>query len=245
MGVARFFVPPESATLEVGGEVDLPSAVAHHAARVLRLREGGPLVLFDGRGGEYAATLVEVGKRGARVRIERHEAIERESPHAVTLAQAVVASEPMEIIVRKAVELGAHAIAPILAARSQGSQVPPKRLAHWRAIAVAACEQCGRNRVPAIAEPVPLALWIAVDLPHRGPAVMLAPGAGKSLASVAAARAPCTLLVGPEGGWTGDELAAAIDAGIATAHLGSRILRAETGALSALATINAVVGDAR
>jgi len=240
----RFFVP-DLAPTEVGREIDLPEGVAHHALRVLRLPDGEDVVLFDGHGGEYAATLVVAGKRDARALLGRFDPVERESPNFVTLVQAVIASDPMEFVVRKAVELGAAAIQPVFAARSQGPLASEKRLAHWRAVAIAACEQCGRNRVPPIAGPVPFAEWLRRDPEAATTRVLLGPGAQRSLVSVARRAVRLSLLIGPEGGWTRDEVDAASGRGALVAHMGPRVLRVETAAIAALATANAVAGDAR
>jgi 16S rRNA (uracil1498-N3)-methyltransferase len=141
-----------------------------------------------------------------------------------------------------AVELGAAAIGPIVAARSNasGGARNDKRLAHWRQIAIAACEQCGRNRIPPVEAPLALAEWLS----RAKAGVVLAPGASRSLAALARERAVDSVLVGPEGGFTDAELALADRNGVARAHLGARILRAETAAAAALATINAVAVDA-
>lgn len=231
-----------------GASFDLPEGVAAHALRVLRLAIGDPLVLFDGRGGEHRATIVAAGKRQATVRIDGFDPVEREAPVATTLVISVIAADAMDFAVRKAVELGAHAVVPVVAARSQGAldgERAERRVAHWRAIAVAACEQCGRNRVPPVAAPVRLATWLADFEGETGTAALLAPGASRSLAGLAAAAPPDCLLIGPEGGFTGDEHERALRLGIVPVHLGRRVLRAETAALAALATVAAVAGDAR
>lgn len=248
MGAPRFHWAMPLDPAQIGAELTLPDAVAHHALRVLRLAEGDALVLFDGTGGEYRGTLVAADRRGARVRVQGFDPVDRESPLAVTLVQAIIAADAMEIAIRKAVELGAAAIAPILAARSQGSLAGDKagkRLAHWRQIAVAACEQCGRNQIPPVASPTTFAEWLRRFDAASGPAFLLGPGGGRSLAAAAADVAPRSVLIGPEGGWTDEEIARATASGIATFHLGRRVLRAETATIAALATINAVAGDAR
>ena len=153
MAAPRFFVSIALRPGDVGTEVALPEAAAHHALRVLRLAVGDALTLFTGEGGEFAATLDRADKRNAWVRVERFDAVEREAPLAVTLVQGIAANDAMDYAVRKAVELGAAAIQPVVTARSArfpGDARGAKRLAHWRQIAVAACEQCGRNRVPAV-----------------------------------------------------------------------------------------------
>lgn len=248
MATPRFFCATPIGPAGIGAELALPDAAAHHAVRVLRLDEGDALVLFDGAGGEYHATLVAANRRGARVRVQGFDPVERESPLSITLVQAIIAMDPMEIALRKAVELGVAAIVPVRAARSQAAPAgdrAEKRLAHWRQIAVAACEQCGRNRVPPVAPPVSFADWLQRFGAASAPALILGPGGERSLAAAAAALAPRSVLIGPEGGWTDEEVARARARGITTVHLGRRVLRAETATIAALATINAVAGDAR
>ena len=132
----------------------MPEAVARHAVQVLRVRDGEPVVLFDGTGGEYSATLVRAGRR-AFARTGAHRPSSAEPAHPATLVQAVIAPDDMDWLVRKAVELGAAAIVPVLAARSQRAPAArlDRRVARWQQIAIAACEQCGRNRVPTVAAP--------------------------------------------------------------------------------------------
>jgi 16S rRNA (uracil1498-N3)-methyltransferase len=236
----RFFV---DAPLAANTTLALPGAVAHHATRVLRLCAGDAVTLFDGRGGEYAATIESVQRDGVVVTVGAFDAVEREAPSSVTLAQAVIAADPMDWALRKAVELGAAALVPIVAARSNlprdGERVE-KRLAHWRQIAIAACEQCGRNRIPPVAAPVALTEWIDA----ARDAALLVPNAPRSLARLAREAHLQAVLVGPEGGFTDAELGRADRRGIARVHVGPRILRAETAAAAALATIAAVAGDA-
>ncbi|HEX4884343.1 MAG TPA: RsmE family RNA methyltransferase, partial [Casimicrobiaceae bacterium] len=146
----------------------------------------------------------------------------------------------------KAVELGAAAIVPVLASRSQGmprGARGDKRLSHWRSIAIAACEQCGRNRVPAIAEVAAFDEWMRA--PPAGPVAIAGPGATMSLAAFAMRTPPRTIVIGPEGGFTEREMAQAVARGFAAVHLGPRVLRADTAAVAALATLAAVAGDAR
>jgi 16S rRNA (uracil1498-N3)-methyltransferase len=238
----RFFIDPASATLAPHVELPLPDAVSRHAVQVLRLRDGDAVTLFDGRGGEYTGTLVVRGRTAAAA-VGAHVGVERESPHAVTLVQAIVAPDVMDWIVRKAVELGAAGVAPVVSSRTQRAPAGrlDRRLERWRQIAIAACEQCGRNRVPAVDAPVSFEEWTRTQ-PSLSGAVLLDPSAPASLADTTRVATVSTVLVGPEGGFVPDEVAAARAAGLATAHLGVRILRAETAALAALATIEAVAG---
>jgi 16S rRNA (uracil1498-N3)-methyltransferase len=183
----RFFV---DAAIAADTTIALPAAVAHHATRVLRLVAGDSITLFDGSGGEFAATIASVDRDRVTIDVGAFDAVEREAPIAVTLAQAIIATDPMDWAVRKAIELGVAAIVPIIAARSNltrsGERID-KRVAHWRQIAIAACEQCGRNRVPPIDAPAPLSQWLAHASKQQRIA-LLAPGAAGSLAAMARER---------------------------------------------------------
>jgi 16S rRNA (uracil1498-N3)-methyltransferase len=230
----------EGATIAIGEALALPPAASRHVARALRMRAGDSLTLFDGAGGEYEATLARIDRDGAIVRILAHREIDREARFQTTLVLSLIASDMMDFAVRKAVELGVAAIVPVLAARSQ-NLAPSRALArasHWRQIAIAACEQCGRNRVPSIAPLVPLIEWLSQ---HRadGKTVILDADAETSLATIVRDAVPAFVLIGPEGGFTPDEVAVANRMGAHSAHLGPRILRAETAAIAALATIEA------
>lgn len=243
MATPRFFVALELTPAMVGQEFALPDAVAHHATRVVRLGNRDALTLFDGRGGEYAATICGVGKRGAAVRIDAFDPVERESLLAITLAQAVAANDAMDHAIRKATELGVTAVQPLLTERSAplpAGERRDKRLAHWRQVAVAACEQCGRNRVPEVLAALPLPEWL--DAWDIGGA-MLAPDGGQSMASLPAA--PCALLIGPEGGFAPGDVAAARAAGFASVRLGPRVLRTETAGMAALTAAGLLWGDLR
>lgn len=242
----RIYVGDDVAALTPGAEYSLPPSAARRVAQVLRLRAGEALTLFTGRGGEYAAELVRVGRGETVARVERHDAIERESPSPVTLVQSLIAADMMDFALRKAVELGVAAVVPVQSARSQGlpRERAQRRVEHWRQIAIAACEQCGRNRVPAIAEIAPFADWIGAAAIAEG-AAMLDGAASHSLAALAQARPPHLVLVGPEGGFTEQERDLAQARGAVPAHLGPRVLRAETAAIVALTTIAAIAGDAR
>ena len=243
MAAPRFFLGGTLVPPGVGTEMALPDDVAHHALRVLRLVPGDEIVLFDGSGGEYRATIARASKREAFARIDRFDAVDRESSFRVTLAQAIVATDAMDAIVRHAVELGVAAIQPLVTERS--ARFPAgahgeKRLAHWRQVAVSACEQCGRNRVPKLHDPAPLSEWLAS--PRAG--VVFDAQSQATLASLPSATS-LDVLVGPEGGLTEAEVDRAASAGLRAVRLGPRILRADTAALSALAAVNLLWGDFR
>ena len=242
MRLTRCYVP---APLHTGDTRLLPGDVSTHVARVLRARAGQMLTLFDGRGGEYDARIVEIDRRGVHVQIDMHRAIERESPLAVTLLQALARGERMDFIVQKATELGVAAIVALAGERSVvrlDAQGLARRCEHWRAVAISACEQCGRNRVPSIQAVADLASACAQSGATRL-RLLLAPEADQSLTAVARQASSISLAVGPEGGFSDEELALAQHHGFQFCRLGPRVLRAETAPLAALAAIQAVAGD--
>lgn len=236
----RFFCPDG---LLPASDMPLPSAVAHHAERVLRLAVGDPVTLFDGQGGECAASILAFGKQPL-ARLGPRLAIERESPLQITLVQALASGDKMDWVVQKAVELGVAAVQPVAAERSVlklAGERADKRVAHWQQVAVAACEQSGRNRVPVVGEILPLAKYLA--RPFDGTRLILAPGADGALARKARPARPLAILIGPEGGWSPAELDLAARAGCEPLALGPRVLRTETAGLAALAAMQTVWGD--
>ena len=238
--ISRFHFPDR---LPAGGEVALPEALAHHALRVLRLLDGEAVVLFDGSGGEVDARLAVRGK-AVFARLGEARAVERESPLRIVLVQALASGDKMDWVVQKAVELGVHAIQPVQAERSVlrlAGERADRRQAHWQQVAVAACEQCGRNRIPEVRPLQPLTHWLAA---HRGAlCYVLAPGGAASFAEEPALQQAVHVLVGPEGGWSDAELAAFDAAGCRRVRLGPRVLRTETAGLAAIAALQARWGD--
>jgi 16S rRNA (uracil1498-N3)-methyltransferase len=241
MRTPRIFVGDAGHPPEAGSEYPLPPAAARHVAQALRMRRGDALALFSGAGGEYAATIAHIDRHGVVVKVGQFDDVERESAQALTLVQSMIAADMMDFVVRKAVELGASRIVPVLAARSQGlaPERAQRRIVHWRQIAIAACEQCGRNRLPLIAPVAAFPDWLADVDDRQVPMVILDGQAQRSLAAVAAEASPRTVVVGPEGGFTADEVQGACAKGAIAAHLGPRVLRAETAALAALAIVGA------
>jgi len=242
----RFYCPQP---LAAGATVDLPESVAHHL-HVVRLQPGAALTLFDGRGGQYRATLLETGKKRASAAVDAFDAIDVELPYAVTLAQGLPEGAKMDWIVEKAVELGVAAVQPLAAQRSvvrlSGDRLD-KRQAHWQSVIESASEQSGRNR---LAQLLPLAefrRWI--DTPPAGtqppqPRILLSPRGTESLAGWAQANPAqaLTLLVGPEGGFSPEEEDAAMAAGALPLTMGPRVLRTETAALAAMAMLAGIWG---
>ena len=236
MSAPRFHVDAALAL----GTVRLPERVAHHALRVLRLRDGAPLVLFNGRGGEYAGHLQLAAEPEAV--LTAFDAVDRESSLSVTLVQALVASEKLDWIVEKLTELGVARLLVVPTERSvvrlDGERLA-RRLAHWQEVAVAACAQCGRNRVPQVAMHATLQDALAGLV--SGPRRMLLPEAVAPLDATAADT--CTIAVGPEGGFTAAEQRALAAAQFEPARLGPRVLRTETAGLAALAALQCRGGD--
>ena len=230
------------APIAAGTEIDLPPGPARHA-QVLRLQPGTPLVLFDGRGGEFDAEVSRMGRGDVRVRVGAHRAVDRELARSVTLALGMPANERMDALVEKATELGAAAIVPLVCERSvlrlHGERAQKKQ-SHWRGVAVAAAEQCGRTRLTEVHAVTALTAW----LQHlaAAPATarwLLDPGEATSLSSLTRSLGDerVLLLSGPEGGFSAAERGLALAAGFVAVSLGLRVLRADTAPLAALACI--------
>lgn len=241
MRLTRVFVDEP---LSSGAALELSPAATGHVVRVLRLAAGDALTLFDGTGGEYSGQITEIRRGTVRVQVGEHSAIESESPLAITLVQGVSRGERMDWVVQKATELGVHAIRPVLTERSVvklDARQSAAKHAHWRAIAISACEQCGRNRIPEIGNALELRDWLAVAR-SDGTRTMLDSRAAHPLSKLSPS-VPVTLLIGPEGGLTYHEREAARLAGFEARTLGPRVLRTETAAVAALSVIQAVAGD--
>lgn len=227
--------------LASGASLALPAGAARHV-QVLRMQPGGALTLFNGEGGEFDATVTHMGRSDVQVEVGAHHAIEREAPHAVHLAVVMPANDRMDWLVEKAAELGATSIQPLQAARSvlrlQGDRAA-KKTQHWQAVAIAACEQCGRNRVPLLHAVRDLSAWLAQPAAaDAGLRLLLSLRAGAQGLRQVGAHNAVTLLNGPEGGLTPEEEELAVAAGFAPLTLGPRVLRAETAPLAALAALN-------
>ena len=243
--ISRFHCP---FPLHPGATVQLPDEAAHHALKVLRVAEGDAAILFDGRGGQWSATLHPAGKR-LRATLNAFDAQDHEPPVAVTLAQCLPSGDKMDYVVQKAVELGESRVIAIAAKRSvvrlSGERME-RRVTHWQNIAVAACEQSGRNHVPQITGIVDLPQYLAqvqgdneqrwICLPEDTPGAI-------RLRDQVPPDGSVTLFIGPEGGFEEGEVLAARAAGFVPLRLGSRILRTETAGPAALAAILALWGD--
>jgi 16S rRNA (uracil1498-N3)-methyltransferase len=241
MSAPRFYLDQP---LAPGARLSLPPGPARHAVRALRLAEGDRIALFNGEGGEYAACIERIQKDAVVVSVTGFSDIERESRLRVMLAQGISSGERMDYTLQKAVELGVAAIQPIAARRSVvklAGERADKRVAHWQGVVASACEQCGRNRLPAVAQPRPLAIWLGARAPGR--LLFLSPLAEARLADLPPPDGVDTLVAGPEGGFEADEIAALRAAGAIPVRLGARVLRTETAALAALAAMQTLWGD--
>ena len=230
--------------LSPGAEIALPEAAARHAVTVLRLQVGDTLNLFNGAGGEYRACIVAVNKRETRVRLIEFRPTERESPLDIALALGISAGERMDYSLQKATELGVTAIQPLATERSVvklSGERADKRLQHWQHVVIAACEQCGRNRVPAVAPVQSFFNYLAQPTSGKR-LLMLSPEAGTPLKRVTPATA-VVLLIGAEGGLAPAEYQAAQASGFEPVSLGPRILRTETAPVAALAVLQVLWGD--
>lgn len=243
MANPRFFC---SIPLAAHSTIALPPELSHHAIRVLRLKPDSEIVLFDGTGGQYAARLQIEGKTGHAV-IAGHDPIEAELPGEITLVQGIAAGEKMDWVIEKATELGAHKVVPITAQRSvlqlKGDRLE-KRLQHWQRIAQAASEQCGRNRIMRIDPPCSLSVWLEAQVPNKSATLLCHPDSKLSLAGAlkCANTEALSVLVGPEGGWSEQELALAQRHDLLQIQFGPRVLRTETAGIALIAAISALRG---
>jgi len=228
-----------------GAQFTLPDDAAQHVARSLRLKAGDALVVFDGGGGEYDATIQRIDRDRVDVKVGAFRDVEREAPLALGLAQGLPEADKMDWIIQKATELGTAWIQPVTCERSvvrlSGDRAA-RREAHWRRVAVAAAEQCGRTRIPDVRPTLGFLSWLAVPAGTRR--WMLAPGAAP-IAAQPSAPSPLELVVGPEGGFSERERLLLVDHGCTAVSLGPRVLRTETAPVAALAAIHALWGDFR
>ncbi len=247
MRLTRVHVP---VPLSAGASIELPAGAGQHLVRVLRMKAGDALRVFDGSGGEHEAVITAERRGVVTVQVGARHDIDRESPLQVTLLQGIARGEKMDLILQKATELGVTRFVPLTSVRSNvrlDAATTQKKLAHWRAVVAGACEQSGRNQVPEV--DAPLGLASAAQQASDGLKLLLTPdGDSRSLRALldarTGARPPAvTLLVGPEGGFDPAEACAAKLAGFASCRLGPRVLRTETAALTALAALQALAGD--
>jgi 16S rRNA (uracil1498-N3)-methyltransferase len=239
----RFYCPPP---LPQNGSFELPADAAHHASRVLRLREGDALQIFDGIGNECHGVIAELSGKRVIVGDISTANINRESPLHITLAQSLSSSEKMDWVIQKATELGVAEIQPLATERSVAklsNERVEKRVEHWQQVAVAACEQCGRNVLPTIHAPINIMAWLQQTRPSTDAKFILLPEGASSLSSQAKPLGNITLLIGAEGGFAQAESDSALLCGFTPIRMGARVLRTETAAVAGLAAIQMLWGD--
>ncbi len=237
MRIPRIYHP---SALKEGSEVTLRPQAQRHLRTVLRLRPGAPLILFDGEGHACRASLRENDTAAVGPPLES----DTESPLTLHLLQGVSKGERMDHVVQKATELGVTTITPVLTRRCVvrlAGERAEKRLRHWREIVIHACEQCGRNRLPLLREITPLDE--ALNHTGSGMKLVLNPADGKNLGTLQPPQNGVTLLVGPEGGLSGEEIRQAIRHGFVGLRLGPRTLRTETAPIAALSALQTLWGD--
>ena len=241
MRLTRVYV---DAPLAAGTQITLEGTAASHVTRVLRLGAGEPLTLFNGLGGEHSATITRAQGDGVVVAVGEHAVIERESPFPLTLAQGISRGERMDLVVQKATELGASRLVPLITERSVvrlDAEQADRKFNHWRAVAIAACEQCGRNRLPDVALPTRLSQFLREVA--AGTKLLLSPEATRRIEDVPRPASGATVLIGPEGGLAEEEQRDALVAGFTAVRLGPRVLRTETAAIAALTLLQREFGD--
>lgn len=225
---------------------ELPAEAAHHAIRVLRLRVNDPVQIFDGDGHAFDATLSEInGKKVVLGNLIRRTA-DCQSSLQIILAHSMCSSEKMDWVVQKATELGAAEIQPVQTQRSVArltSERAEKRTEHWRAVTVAACEQSGRNTLPKIGAPIEYSTWLTEMRNDTGAKFILDPEGSTRLQQHVQLKGKVTLLVGPEGGFSSDEVLMARQVGFLPILLGKNVLRTETAALAGIAALQTLWGD--
>lgn len=242
--LTRIYFPGEIAA---HGVCALAPDQAHHVARVLRLAVGEPVVLFDGCGSEHSAVITHIAKSRVTLQVGESQAVNRESPLAVLLAQGMSSGERMDFTIQKAVELGVTAIRPLASSRSVvrlDADRALKRAAHWQAVAIAACEQCGRNTLPQVLPVMDFTGWLAHEARQEARLrVLLSPEGRATLGALPRPSGTVTLLAGPEGGLSPQEQQDALRTGFTPVKLGPRILRTETAAMAALSAMQMLWGD--
>lgn len=240
MRVSRLYV---SATLNVGGRLELDDDAAHYVRTVLRLKQDQTILLFNGQGGEYLCRLSEVSRKTVRVEIEEFMTRDVESPLTVTLGLGISRGDRMDWAVQKAVELGVTQLTPLVTERCVikfNDDKKQQRLQHWQVIIQHAAEQSGRTRLPTLGEIAGLTGWANQQQDLR---VFLDPYAEQSLADLHPENNRVTLLSGPEGGFSDQERQIARAAGFVPVRMGARILRTETAVLAALTAVQTLWGD--
>ncbi|MGH8501509.1 MAG: 16S rRNA (uracil(1498)-N(3))-methyltransferase [Gammaproteobacteria bacterium] len=235
----RIFI---DAPLRVGQTVRLGAGAHHHLVHVLRQKAGARLVVFNGQGNEYTATLDHVTRGASSAFVDELVCVDREAALALELWQGISRGARMDYALQKAVELGVARIRPIITRHTLASRADWRRkLSHWQGLIISACEQSGRTRVPDLCDPQPLTDCPALDRTDIG--LALDPNASDGLGAIAPLRPRAILLIGPEGGLADDELGFAQRLGFRRVRMGPRILRTETAGVAALVAAQVLWGD--
>lgn len=243
MSAPRFYCPPP---LPLSTNFELPAAAAHHASRVLRLRVGDAVQIFDGCGNALDATINEISGKHVMLGNLQTCMVQAESGLRIILAQAMCSSDKMDWIVQKATELGVSEILPVQTQRSVAKLTgtrAEKRTEHWRSVAISACEQCGRNDLPQIHAPQELDAWLLSMRNAPGSKFILLPGGATQLHAQPKPQGSVTFVVGPEGGFNADEANVAQQMGLVPILLGPRVLRTETAAIAGISALQTLWGD--
>lgn len=239
----RFYCPPP---LPLSGSFELPQDAAHHAIRVLRLREGDAVQIFDGIGSEFTGVIAELGGKRVVVGNLCTTDANRESPLQMMLAQAMTSSDKMDWVIQKATELGVTEIQPLDTERSVArlsADRTAKRIEHWQQVAISACEQCGRNVLPKLHAPLDIMAWLQQIQKTAGTKFILLPQGAASLHAQTKPQGRIVLLIGAEGGFSQAESDAALRCGFTPIRMGARVLRTETAAIAGLAALQTLWGD--
>jgi len=241
--IARIYI---QFPLAEGHIIDLPEPAAIHVMKVLRLKIGDPLILFNGTGGQYDGNILSLSKKKVCIQLQKFHSIDRESPLYIHLGQAISRGDRMDVVIQKSTELGANKITPIYTEYCAIKPDPErlqKKIEHWKKISYSACEQSGRNKPPQIADIEKLAIWLKNNQ-NIACKFILHPHNSKKLQCTPPPIKPqIALLVGPEGGFSETEITAAQDFGFQPIKLGPRTLRTETAALTTLSILQFLWGD--
>lgn len=240
MRLTRIYQPQALNTDQI---INLSKEAAGHLIRVLRLQVGDDFIVFNGKTGEFHATIIELNKNTVSVKLREFVAVNRESPLQITLAQAVLRSDKMDYMLQKAIELGVTRFIPLLTAHSTLKLAPErwqKRYLHWQGVILAACEQSGRTRLPKLENP--MTFDVATTAIKADQRIIFQPSVQQNINSLPACQ-HVALLVGPEGGWSENELKCAHVATYTSMHVGPRVLRAETAGLAAVSVLQSLYGD--
>jgi 16S rRNA (uracil1498-N3)-methyltransferase len=229
-----------------GSALEIDAERTHYLSRVLRLRVGDTIVIFNGTGAQFSASITALQRTRATLAVHDAIAAETESGFKLHLAQGISRGERMDFVVQKATELGVKRITPLLTEHGVvklAAERADKRRQHWRQVATSACEQSGRVRLPLIDAPVRLDTWLTDKTQHADIDILLKPGASAALATIDVPATKVCILIGPEGGFSDTEYALAELTGFRAVALGPRVLRTETAAVAALAVLQARCGD--